>query len=83
MTTDNAKLNYLKWRSRRGMLELDELLIPFADKQLPTLNKQQQELYETLLTLEDPILYSHLINRTVNNNVELQQLINDIRNFHC
>jgi antitoxin CptB len=83
MTTDNAKLNYLKWRSRRGMLELDELLIPFADKQLATLNKQQQELYETLLTLEDPILYSHLINRTVNNNVELQQLINDIRNFHC
>jgi antitoxin CptB len=83
MTTDNEKLNYLKWRSRRGMLELDELLIPFADKQLATLNKQQQELYETLLTLEDPILYSHLINRTVNNNIELQQLINDIRNFHC
>ena len=82
MITDNAKLNYLKWRSRRGMLELDELLIPFAEKQLVTLNKQQQDLYETLLTLEDPILYNHLINRTINNNIELQTLINTIRNFH-
>lgn len=82
MITITEKLNYLKWRSRRGMLELDALLIPFAEHQLATLTKRQQDLYEVLLTLEDPVLYSHLINGAINDSTELQALINDIIKFH-
>ena len=41
------------WHSRRGMLELDLLLVPFAQEVFETLAPDQQQLYEELLQEED------------------------------
>ena len=48
----------LKWRSRRGMLELDVLLEPFTSEALPELSEQDQQTYVQLLECEDPDLFS-------------------------
>ena len=48
----------LKWACRRGMLELDVLLLPFVEQAWDTLNYEQQEVFERLLTSDDPDLFA-------------------------
>lgn len=48
----------MKWRSRRGMLELDVLLEPFTNEALPELSAEDQQTYVELLECEDPDLFS-------------------------
>ena len=55
---DEDQIRCLKWRSRRGMLELDVLLEPFTSEALPELNEQDQLTYVELLESEDPDLFS-------------------------
>ena len=59
------KINKQKifWHSRRGMLELDLLLTPFAAEAFEFLSYQDQLLYSDLLEQEDQDLFSWLIGR--------------------
>lgn len=50
-------LRSVKWRSRRGMLELDLMLQPFIEKVYPTLGLEDQKLYWLLLEEEDQSLW--------------------------
>lgn len=52
------------WHSRRGMLELDLVLMPFAEQVYPTLDPQTQALYRELLECEDADLFAWLVHRT-------------------
>jgi|TARA_B110000467_G_C17999459_1_gene304660 antitoxin CptB len=49
--------NRLRWRSRRGMLELDLLLLPFFDEEYRGLSTERQAAYVTLLEQDDPDLH--------------------------
>lgn len=49
------------WSSRRGMLELDLLLLPFAEQAFPQLAPEQQALYVELLAQEDQQLFAWLV----------------------
>ncbi|MFM1896294.1 MAG: hypothetical protein RLZZ385_1368 [Pseudomonadota bacterium] len=60
---DSTQLNRIFWQSRRGMLELDLLLVPFATRCYVTLNPQQKLLYESFLTHEDQDLYAWLMHK--------------------
>lgn len=55
--------NRIKWAARRGMLELDLLLAPFAEHQYPQLSTEHQALFAELLTCEDQDLFAWLLNR--------------------
>jgi antitoxin CptB len=55
------KINRLRWQCRRGMLELDLLLLPFFDRHYLRLNKAEQALFEQLLNYQDPDLYQILL----------------------
>ena len=59
----NLDKNRIFWQSRRGMLELDLLLEPFARHKFETLSQQQQQLYQEFLTYEDQDLYAWLMER--------------------
>lgn len=48
----------LRWACRRGMLELDVLLLPFVDEAFDDLNEEDQETFERLLTSDDPDLFA-------------------------
>lgn len=63
------------WHSRRGMLELDLILVPFAEDCLPSLSLVNQERYRQLLALEDQDLFSWLTRREMAPTTELQELI--------
>ncbi len=55
--------NRLRWRCRRGMLELDTWLATFLDTVYPLLGDEQQQAFSRLLDREDPELYQWLAGR--------------------
>ena len=52
------------WHSRRGMLELDLLLVPFATQAFELLTVPDQVLYSELLQAEDQDLWCWLMGRS-------------------
>lgn len=58
-----SDLKRLYWHSRRGMLELDLLLVPFATDCLARLDETQLADYRTLLAEEDQDLWVWLTRR--------------------
>lgn len=52
--TDPAELRRLRWRCRRGMRELDMLLLRFLDDRYATSTGAEQEAFCRLLSLPDP-----------------------------
>ena len=59
--SDDLLAKKVRWRSHRGMLELDLILIPFVEKSFNELTEKQKSDYQNLLQLEDPTLYSWLM----------------------
>ena len=53
------------WRSRRGMLELDILLVDFARSCYPYLTDSQRAAYGELLHVDDWVLLDWLRGRAV------------------
>lgn len=51
----------IRWQCRRGMLELDILLISFFDDCYDTLSRTEQEGFVRLLEYPDPDLYHWLL----------------------
>ena len=72
-------MNRLSWASRRGMLELDLMFLPFLKKVYPTLELKDQMRYWKLLECEDQDLWNWLLNRETSSNPELQKIIDIIR----
>ncbi|HNS59066.1 MAG TPA: succinate dehydrogenase assembly factor 2, partial [Nitrosomonas europaea] len=51
----------MRWRCRRGMLELDIVLQRFIDNHYEQLDEHQLELFEVLLSLSDHDLWNMII----------------------
>lgn len=47
----------LRWRCRRGMLELDLLLLPYVEQHYWSVAAAEQALFLTLLEEDDPVLF--------------------------
>ncbi len=56
----DADRNRLRWRCRRGMLELDLILERLLDETWPRLDADQRRAFEALLALEDHDLWQRL-----------------------
>lgn len=69
----------LAWHSRRGMRELDLLLLPFVEKILPQLDDFKQGHYVRLLQEEDQDLFNWLVLREKAPDEQLQHIVNLIR----
>ncbi len=61
--TDPAVLNRVRWRCRRGMLELDAWLARFLDDHVEALDQADLGVFEELLGAEDDDLYGWLTGR--------------------
>jgi len=59
------RIQQLRWRSRRGLLELELLLLPFASDCLEMLDEDGLNDYERLLSCEDLDIYDWLQQRSV------------------
>ncbi len=71
--------NRLYWGSRRGMLELDLVLMPFLDNVYDTLPQEDKERYWQLLEQEDQDLFSWFIDRVEPEDPQLQRIVKIIR----
>ena len=58
-----AEMNRLLWHSRRGMLELDALLLPFTKEVYPTLSAEERATYAELLDCLDSNLFSWFMDK--------------------
>jgi antitoxin CptB len=61
--SDPAALNRIRWRCRRGMLELDAWLARFLDRHLEALSAADLACFEELLDTEDDDLYGWMTGR--------------------
>lgn len=58
-----SELSKLRWRCRRGMKELDELLTRYLDEHYSQASPEEQRLFESLLEMQDPEIYAYMIGR--------------------
>lgn len=73
--------NQLYWSCRRGMLELDLLLLPFLEHRYAELTAPQQQVFIDLLTYTDPELYHWLMGAGVPEEPHLAELIQFIQQY--
>jgi len=71
--------NRLFWASRRGMLELDLVLLPFLEKIYPTLEQEDKERYWQLLDSEDQDMFGWFLRRENPEDPELLKIVQIIR----
>ena len=76
--TENLELNRLRWRCRRGMLELDLLLGPFFEAAYLSLDEQVQLSFRRLLEQEDPELLEWFSQKSRSADPELAALVDMI-----
>jgi antitoxin CptB len=74
-----VEINRLFWGSRRGMLELDLILLPFLENVYPGLPQDDKERYWTLLESEDQDMYAWFINREDPQDPNLQRIVDIVR----
>jgi antitoxin CptB len=81
VSMEGAEHDYarLRWRCRRGMLELDLLLQGFLDKGYRQLGKQEQERFIRLLELPDQRLLEYLLHSVPVKEKEFTDVIERIR----
>jgi antitoxin CptB len=79
ITQQQQQQKQLAWQCRRGMLELDVVLIPFLEKYFIDLNESQRELFKTFLGESDPDLYSWLMGFAVPQSADYRAMVNLIQ----
>jgi antitoxin CptB len=70
----------LKWHSRRGMLELDVLLVPFVEQVYPNLSAEDKLRYQKLLNCEDPDLFQWFMQHASPEDADLKAIVEKILN---
>ena len=75
---DAVLRNKAYWRSRRGMQELDLLLIPFVENHLQDLSQPLQSAYLRFIDREDWELFDWLQGREKPDDPELIELVHRV-----
>jgi len=69
----------LRWRCRRGMLELDILLNEFIDKKYSLLDNSQKEIFDQVLDYPDQLLFDLFLGHMESSDVKVSDLVQTIR----
>lgn len=82
MSTPVAEYSELKWRCRRGMLELDILLNTYLDRHYKTMSQQQGIIFSEVLDYPDQVLFDLLLGNMQSSDANVCRLIHDIQAIH-
>lgn len=77
--SEDRREERLRWRCRRGLLELDILLKDFLEKRYSCLSTKEQTAFEELLNFPDDLLLAYLQGSKIPEK-ELIPLVDKIRN---
>lgn len=72
-------LERVRWRARRGLLELDIVLARFIDGQYVHLGVEEKQLFEALLDMPDNPLWDMIAGRQEAAQQDQQALLEKIR----
>jgi len=70
-------LTQLRWQCRRGMRELDELLVTYLEQRYERAPESEKQAFQALLQLPDPDLVGYLLNKQMPA-TELQRVVEHI-----
>ncbi len=70
---------HLRWACRRGMLELDLILLPFLENVVPGLSDEEQHLFEKLLECEDQDMFGWFLHRLEPEDPEILRMVKIVR----
>jgi antitoxin CptB len=76
---DEAELRRLRWRCRRGMRELDQLLNRWLDQQWAAASEAQRGVFLRLLACEDDKLWRWFLGHENAPDAALDSLVQGIR----
>lgn len=79
MNDDAAELRRLRWRCRRGMRELDQLLTRWLDREWTAASDSRREVFLRLLDSEDDRLWRWFLGHETAPDAALDSLIQYIR----
>ncbi len=71
----DVEVNRLFWHSRRGMLELDLLLVPFLKEAYRSLPKEDRDRYQNLLTSEDQDMFGWFMKRETPEDPDMARIV--------
>jgi antitoxin CptB len=56
----NTEINKTKWKCRRGLRELDLLFRKFSNNHLESLSKEDFDMFNSILDIEDQPIYDFI-----------------------
>ena len=68
----------LRWQCRRGMRELDELLVRYLEESYPGGSEDDKAAFRAVLELADPELNAYLLQRKTPSSEPIARVINRI-----
>ncbi|BCT93455.1 hypothetical protein LYSHEL_24790 [Lysobacter helvus] len=75
---DETEIRKLRWRCRRGMRELDQLLERWLDTRWRTSSPQERDTFLQLLDTEDDRLWRWVLGHEVPEDAALRRLVERI-----
>ncbi len=82
MADQAADNNRVYWHSRRGMLEIDILLMPYAKEVYPSASEETKRLYKRLLDCEDQDIFAWFMGHKVPDDQEIVQIVKEVKAHH-
>jgi len=72
----------MRWRCRRGMRELDMLLLDYMDNRYPQADEPEQAAFRRLLTTPDPEILALLTGQSSTDDERLAYVIKRLLRHH-
>ncbi len=69
------------WQCRRGLWELDAILIPFVEKYFTKMDKKEIDDFRKLLNYEDIEIFDILVNKKPFEDKNLEKIVEMINRF--
>lgn len=76
------ELARIRWACRRGMLELDMIIVPFFNNEYEKLQPVEKKSFIQLLEHDDPDLFQWMMGHSQPGNTELVKIVNLIKERH-
>lgn len=76
--SESNHIKRLQWQCRRGIKEVEVLLLPYFSNHYPNLNQEDQQLFERLLNCHDVELFEWFTGRSKPEDKEIMRLVNVI-----
>lgn len=77
--SEDAELGKLRWRCRRGMKELDQVLERWLDREYAAASERERGIFRRLLECEDDKLWKWILGQEAPSDAELAAFVQRIR----